>query len=317
MGFTQQIISVKNLTKRYEGTEALKDVNFSVNEGEVFCILGPNGAGKTTLMKILTAQLKPSSGMVEVLGVPVENLLFSELRHQIALVPQEHAVWPDLTTLENLELIAESYRLKKEERNQKIQELLQTFELEEHAKKLVKKLSGGQQRKLAISMSLLHDPKLLFLDEPTAGLDVQARNVLLANLKALRRRGLTIIFTTHLMEEAEYLADRVLLLDEGQVIALDETKALVEQTCGKEIIEVLVDEEYVNDFASFLEKHDQDVRHVKLGMKHLISGSNVSSIGEMIMKSTELKNGIISLTLRKPTLNDAFVFLTTKEFTAE
>ncbi len=315
MSEPRKIIIVKDLKKKYKETEALRDVNFDVREGEVFCVLGPNGAGKTTLMKILTAQLKPTNGSVDVLGIPVEQLLFSELRYQIAIVPQEHAIWPDLTLKENLELIAESYRLDKVTRNQKIMELLELFNLKDHYKKLVSKLSGGQQRKLAIAMSLLHDPKLLFLDEPTAGLDVQARNVLLDNLKALRRRGLTIVFTTHLMEEAEMLADRVMLLDEGRIVALDDTLQLISKTCGDEIIEVLIEEDKAANFLDFLSKHGADLHHVKLGIKHLMGGEQIGSFVEKLLKEETLKETFISFTVRKPNLNDAFIFLTAKDVT--
>lgn len=304
----------RGIKKRYKDTEALRGVDFEVNEGEVFCVLGPNGAGKTTLLKILTAQLKPTEGTVEILGIPIDQLLSSDRRHELAIVPQEDAIWKELTVRENLDLIAESYRLDKPTRERKIKEVLDLFDLTEHQKKLVSKLSGGQARKVAIALSLLHDPKLLFLDEPTAGLDVNARNVLLANLKALRHRGLTIVFTTHLMEEAELLADRVMLLDEGRIVALAGVQDLITNACGEEVLEVLIDKANVEPFLDFLRTNgDDQLKHVKIGIKHLVGGNQVASFVEKLLKNDSLKKTFISMTVRRPTLNDAFMFLTAKD----
>ncbi len=311
------VITVKELWKKYKDTEALRGVSFDVREGEVFCILGPNGAGKTTLMKIMTAQLKPTSGSITVFGVDVSQLLSSELRHQIAIVPQEHAIWEDLSVKENLVLIAESYRLKKRDYEAKIEEFLELFGLKEHYNKLASKLSGGQKRKLAIAMSLLHEPKLLFLDEPTAGLDVQARNLLLSNLKALRQRGLTIILTTHLMEEAESLADRVLLLDEGKIVALDETGTLITKTCGEEIVEVLVSRDRADLFLEFLESRGNGLNIVRLGIKYLVGGKDIRPFIDQLMKEEQIKETFISFTVRKPNLNDAFIFYTSKDLSLD
>ncbi len=217
-------ILVKNLTKKYKDRLAVDNISFNIHEGEIFGLLGLNGAGKTTTIKILCSLSEKTNGEVYIFG---KNLDENEeyAKKIINVSPQETAIAPKLTVLENLIFMAEIYGIAKAEAKIKANELLKTFDLADRANSKVKSLSGGMQRKLSIAMALISEPKIIFLDEPTLGLDVYARRELWKILKDLKKK-VTIILTTHYLEEAEALADRIAILDKGKVKAIGTAEEL-------------------------------------------------------------------------------------------
>ncbi|MBR6771778.1 MAG: ATP-binding cassette domain-containing protein [Clostridia bacterium] len=212
-------IEIKGLTKRYKDVLAVDGLELCIKEGELFSLLGVNGAGKTTTIKMLSCLTEPTSGDALLLGKSIRKD-GAEVKSIIAVSPQETAVAPGLTVKENLEFICGVHSLSKEKRNYKIEELTELLGLESFLKKKAGKLSGGWQRRLSIAMALVSEPKILFLDEPTLGLDVIARSDLWDLIRALKTKA-TIILTTHYMEEAEALSDRIGIMRDGRLLVCD------------------------------------------------------------------------------------------------
>ena len=213
-------LEVIHLGKRYKGVskDVLADLNFNVKKGEIFGLLGPNGAGKTTTISILATLIKPSRGRVLISGVDVVKQPVKARQH-ISLIPQEIALFPTLTGRENLCYFGTLYGLGKKELAQKIPEVLDLFELNEFSNRQVKKCSGGIQRRFNIACGILHDPALILLDEPAVGMDIHSRNAMLDQIQHLSRKGSSLIYTTHYMEEAQKICSRVLIMDKGVCLA--------------------------------------------------------------------------------------------------
>jgi ABC-2 type transport system ATP-binding protein len=227
---SSNIITVRNLVKKFKDFSAVDDISFEVKEGEIFAFLGPNGAGKSTTIKILTTLLKPTSGKIAVNGHdPVENR--NETRKSFGIVFQDASIDDNLTAYENMYFHAVLFKVPKDIRKKLILELLKFVELEERKKDLVKTFSGGMKRRLEIARGLLHNPKILFLDEPTLGLDPQTRNHIWTFIREINRNErMTVFFTTHYMDEAEKVADRIAIIDHGKIIASGTAKDLEIQT---------------------------------------------------------------------------------------
>ena len=217
-------IKTEGLTKKYRDVLAVDNLSLSVNEGELFSLLGVNGAGKTTTIKMLSCLTEPTGGDAYLLGKSIRREA-PEVKSFIAVSPQETAIAPGLTAKENLELIAGVHGFKKEKCEAKIKELTELLGLEGILKRRAGKLSGGWQRRLSIAMALISEPKILFLDEPTLGLDVIARSDLWDIIRALKGR-VTIILTTHYMEEAEALSDRIAIMKDGKLLVCDTAEAI-------------------------------------------------------------------------------------------
>ena len=219
------MIELCAVEKVFGAVRAVDKLSFTIERGEVFGLLGKNGAGKTTTIKMLTLQLKPTAGEIFFEGKPIRgNEIF--IKSLLGLVPQHLNFDQDLTVEENLELHARLHHLKKFERRARIDELLKFVELEKVRKSFVRELSGGMKRRLLIVRALIHRPKILFLDEPTVALDPQVRRRIWALIKNLKAQGITIVLTTHYIEEAEALCDRVAILNHGRTVALGATKNL-------------------------------------------------------------------------------------------
>ncbi len=230
MKIIMNIIEVKNLTKKFGDLNAVDDISFGVEEGEIFAFLGPNGAGKTTTIRMLTTLLKPTSGEMRLNGVdPVKDQ--SEARRSFGIVFQDPSLDDQLTALENMEFHGVVYGVPKKIRRERIEELLKIVELWDRKDDLVKHFSGGMNRRLEIARGLLHHPKILFLDEPTLGLDPQTRNLIWTYIENLNKQeGITIFFTTHYMEEADKLARKIAIIDHGKIIAQGSPSELKKQT---------------------------------------------------------------------------------------
>ncbi len=227
------MIKLIGLTKKFGEKIAVDNLSFEIFDGEVFGLLGKNGAGKTTTIKMLTLQLKPTAG--KIIFDTSDELKIKSL---IGIVPQHLNFDQDLTVEENLELHGRLYHLTKSERKMRIDQLLKFVELESVRTSFIKNLSGGMKRRLLIVRALIHQPKILFLDEPTVALDPQVRRKIWSLIKELKLRGITIILTTHYIEEAENLCDRVAILNAGKLIALDTTENLC---AGKSLEEIFIE----------------------------------------------------------------------------
>lgn len=213
------IISVKNLTKKFKDFTAVNDISFDVREGEILALLGPNGAGKTTTIKMLTTVLEPTAGEINLNNFnPLTQK--DKVRHSFGIVFQDPSVDEDLTAYENMMLHAVLYGVRRNDRKGRIKTLLEFVELWDRKDEVVKDFSGGMKRRLEIAKGLLHHPKILFLDEPTQGLDPQTRNHIWEYIRKMNKEeGMTVLFTTHYIEEADKSADRVLVVDHGQIVA--------------------------------------------------------------------------------------------------
>jgi ABC-2 type transport system ATP-binding protein len=226
----QSAIGIRDLTKIYKHAEepAIDKISLDIEYNEIFGLLGPNGAGKTTTISILCGLFPPTSGKVMIDGMDLATHL-DAIKYIIGVVPQEIALYPTLTGMENLTFFGNMYGLRGKELHNRIKEYLQIFGLERFAHKQINQYSGGMKRRINLIAGLLHQPKILFLDEPTVGIDVQSRNVILEFLHQLRKQGTTIIYTSHYMEEAEHLCSRVAIMDQGHIIAIGEPHKLVEE----------------------------------------------------------------------------------------
>jgi ABC-2 type transport system ATP-binding protein len=223
-------IHVSHLTKIYKGsgTPAVDDISFSVPEASIFGLLGPNGAGKTTTISILCGLIIPTNGDVEIAKLSSKTHS-AEIKKIIGVVPQDIALYPTLTAFENLRYIGNMYGLKGNSLKENINKHLEHFGLLEHSRKQIGNFSGGMKRRINLIAGILHQPKILFLDEPTVGVDVQSRNVITEHLHLLNKSGMTIIYTSHHMEEAENLCTEIAIIDNGKIIVSGKPKELIKE----------------------------------------------------------------------------------------
>lgn len=230
------MIQITNLTKKYKEKIAVNNINLTIKEGELFALLGTNGAGKTTTIKMLSTLILPTEGEIKIAGYDIakDSVKIKEI---VNVSPQETAIAPNLTVKENLDFMAGVYKIKN--KNEKIDELVKTFKLQEVLKQKAKTLSGGWQRKLSIAISLINDPKVLFLDEPTLGLDVLARRELWTVIESLKGK-ITIILTTHYMEEAESLSDIIGIMAKGNLVDVGTAKELIKRAGTKNFEDAFV-----------------------------------------------------------------------------
>src|SRR5579859_6004471 len=296
------ILQVENLFKRYGNVEAVRGVSFSVEEGEVFGLLGPNGAGKTSTVEILEGLRDLDSGRVSVCGLDPQRDS-QALKHEIGAALQSTSLPDKLRVMEALRLFAGFY---KKPRNP--EELLRRFGLEEKRNTFYSQLSGGQKQRLALAMALVNDPKVLFFDEPTAGLDPQVRREIYDIIEELKREKKTILITTHYIEEAEHLCDRVAIVDHGKVIALGTPRDLKSHSGGTTRIEVRLSQPASNGALSTLEGVT-DVRELD-GAYVLHSRKPPKTIVDLVKHLEGNANELVSLEIASPSLEDVFIELT-------
>lgn len=238
------MIEVRDLVKKYGSTTAVDHLSFKVERGELFGLLGPNGAGKTTTIAVLSTLLPATGGTAIVAGCDVAEDP-SGVRRRIGVVPQEIALYEDLSARENLRFWGRLYGLSREQQSRRTDELLEAVELSEHAGQKVESFSGGMKRRLNLAAGLMHRPEVLFLDEPTVGIDAQARSKILDLIRHLNEEGLTVLYTTHYIEEAEQLCDRIGVIDRGVLVALGDKEELIRQVGDEDTISFLLAEEHV------------------------------------------------------------------------
>jgi len=302
-------IRVESLVKTFNGFTAVDRVSFSVAEGELFGLLGPNGAGKTTTINMLATLLRPTSGSAVVAGFDVAGAR-DRVRQSIGIVFQEPALDGRLTGRENLEFHTMMYGIGKAERRRRIEEVLTLVELADKASTLVEKYSGGMKRRLEIARGLTHRPKVLFLDEPTLGLDAQTRRHIWEYIRKLNEEaGVTIILTTHYMEEADFLCGRIAIMDHGRFVALD-TPARLKDTLGGDVVSL----ELEGDAAGFLEDLGRLdwIKRSKLhdGVLSLTMERGERRIPELVLLAGQKGLTVSCVHLRKPSLEDVFLQFT-------
>jgi ABC-2 type transport system ATP-binding protein len=236
---TESAITIENLNKQFEDKTAIENLSLEVRKGELFGLLGPNGAGKTTTINILCGIVKPTSGIAKIYGYDVQKET-SKVKGLIGVCTQETAIYPYLTGAENLELFGKLYGMNKKMLKERSCMLLTKMGLKEDAKRIASKYSGGMKHRLSLTLALIHDPQVAFLDEPTVALDPQSRHAVWDFIKEQRAQGKTIVITTHYMEEAEELCDRVGIIDYGKLIALSKPKDLVRENQVKNLEELFI-----------------------------------------------------------------------------
>ena len=231
-----EIIAISRLVKRYGDHPAVQDVSLSIEEGEIFGLLGPNGAGKTTLLSVMSTLLRPTSGTVTVAGFDTQREA-EQIKGICGFVPQELALYPTLSARDNLVFFGRIYGLRGRRLRERVAHALEAVGLQDRAGDVIDTFSGGMKRRVNLAAALVHEPRILFLDEPTVGVDPQSRNHIFETVERLSREGTTVLYTTHYMEEAERLCDRVAIMDQGQILALGTPADLV-ATQGGGFIEV-------------------------------------------------------------------------------
>lgn len=301
MSNTDTIVQVKSLNKKFGDRSVVNSVSFEVYKGECFGILGPNGAGKSTTMSILYGALSKTAGEAYVLGINLDDDK-KFLRSQVGVVPQEDGLDPDFSLRENLLLYAGYMGVEPAAARQKVEELLRLMRLEDHADKMMDELSGGMRRRLALARGLLNSPSIIFLDEPTSGLDPQARLWIWDFLEKIKSEMGTVMLTTHYMEEAQVLCDRVAIMDYGKILCIGTPKELIRDYIGKEVIEVETHPDNLRYFKKRLEPAGYIIQMLNRRMNvYLQEGESSAPILEVAQGS--------KITMRPPTLNDVFLRL--------
>jgi len=306
-------IEVTRLKKQFGDFVAVNEVSFVVHTGEIFGLLGPNGAGKTTLIRMMTTLAPPTSGIAIVAG---HNVVSDSdgVRHAIGVIPQALTSDPELTARENVMIHAKLYGLTKIQRAEAIPRLLEAVGLSEFADKLVGSFSGGMRRRLEIARGLVHSPKILFLDEPTTGLDPVSRTAVWEMINKLKEAaGLTILLTTHYMDEADRLCDRIAIVDHGNLVALDTPTRLKDSVPGTDIVEAEFDNSPA-DWNTALEKLD-GVTSVKSndGLTRIASTSGPLTVGEVMNLARDNRVNVRRVSVQGTTLDDVFLYYTGRQ----
>ena len=303
------IVEIQGFTKVFNERTAVDDINLTIEKGEIFGLLGPNGAGKTTTIAMLSTILPPTKGTATVDGYDIRRQP-KEVRRVIGIVPQDVALYDDLTAAENLAYFGKLYGAVGERLKKRIDELLRLVQLKDRTKDRVKSFSSGMKDRLNLAVGLIHEPRLLFLDEPTTGLDPQARQAVWEMIKKLQAEGVSILLTTHYMEEADYLCDRVAIMDEGKIIALD-SPAVLKKSIGKlEVIEVKATGIPRTLLAKLRKLRGvKEVVQTSEGLR-LLSPTADAILGQVVSLITSKKVRIDSLNVVQPALEDVFIKLT-------
>jgi ABC-2 type transport system ATP-binding protein len=311
-------IAVENIVKRYGTFEAVKGVNFAVNDGEIFGLLGPNGAGKSTLIRMMTTLVPITSGRAMVAGFDVVKEPDS-VRRVIGVIPQALTSDPDLTLEENLSIYAKLYGVPRAQRAKNIQEVLEAVDLVKWRDAQTKTLSGGMRRRLEIARGLVHNPHIFFLDEPTTGLDPVSRIAVWEMLDNLRKtRNLTMLLTTHYMEEADKLCDRIAIVDHGNLVALGTPIELKQNVPGANVVEVHFDRE-TDQWKSRLEGLDgvTSVQAESAGFYRVLTSSGSRTTMQLVELAASLGENITSLSVQNTSLDDVFVHYTGRQLRDE
>jgi lipooligosaccharide transport system ATP-binding protein len=300
----EALVSARSLTKRFGDLVAVDAIDFEVRRAEAFGFLGPNGAGKTSTMRMIGCTSPPSGGSLTVIGMdPIAQA--SEVKRRIGVVPQIDNLDIELTVRENLEMYARYFDVARAEADQRIDELLEFVQLTEKANSRVEPLSGGMKRRLTIARGLVNQPDLILLDEPTTGLDPQARHLVWDRLYRLKQRGATLIITTHYMDEAEQLCDRLVVMDKARIVAEGSPRELIDKYCTREVLELRLsdaDRERLSGSVDGLVERTEWLPDRVL----LYTETGDATLAAVHERGTETQTALV----RRATLEDVFLILT-------
>jgi lipooligosaccharide transport system ATP-binding protein len=295
------LVEAKNLTKNFDDLIAVDGINFKIFKGESFGFLGPNGAGKTTTMKMVNGVSPPTAGNLTVAGIDVcKN--GRGIKSMIGVAPQEDNLDPDFTVFQNLTVYSRYFDIPKEEAKKRAKELLSFVQLEEKRDVIINNLSAGMKRRLIIARALLNEPQILILDEPTTGLDPQARHLIWDKIRSLQKQGVTVILTTHYMDEAVQLCDRIIIMDHGKIIEEGKPMDLVRKHAGEEVMELAYSEEVME----LLKQAFRNARIDVIGDKIHVFTSHPRGAFSKMLKADSFKGAVI----RDANLEDVFLKLT-------
>jgi len=306
-------IEVERLTKKFGELVAVNEVSFDVREGEMFGLLGPNGAGKTTLIRMLTTLTPPTSGTARVAGHDVREDA-DGVRQSIGVIPQALTSDPELTAEENLVIHAKLYGVPASRRPELARRLLVAVDLERFARELVRNFSGGMRRRLEIARGLVHSPKILFLDEPTTGLDPVSRTNVWEMIHKLKQQaGLTILLTTHYMDEADKLCERIAIVDHGKLVALDTPTRLKDSVPGTDVVEAEFDgagADWLDALRGLAQVADVTQRD---GVTHIASHNGPATVGALMDLARQRGVTVRKVTVQSTTLDDVFLHYTGRQ----
>lgn len=303
------LLEVKGLQKTFKTVKAVKGIDFVVEKGEVVGLLGPNGAGKSTTISMISTLLKPDNGSIHYNG---ENIAKTPkaIQKVLGYVPQEIALYPMLSGKENMLFWGRAYGLKGKELKERIDDVSEVIGIKDRLKDKVKTYSGGMKRRLNIGVALLHNPELIIMDEPTVGIDPQSRNHILDTVLKLNKKGMTVIYTSHYMEEVEYLCNRICIMDQGEIIAEGSKESLIAQMGHDQEI-VLKLENYDNEMLKSLKNIDTVKKIEEIEDKILVTAAQDSSIfKKMIDVLNQSEVNILSMDINEPNLENVFLKLT-------
>jgi lipooligosaccharide transport system ATP-binding protein len=298
-----KIIEIQDLIKQFNGFKAVNEISFSVNRGEFFGLLGPNGAGKTTTIRMLYGFSPPTQGKLRIFGMNI-NTDFRKIKAKIGVCQQENTLDPDLSVEQNLHVFAGYFYIPKKEAVERTRELLDFFALSHKKDAKVMELSGGMARRLTLARSLINQPELLILDEPTTGLDPQSRHQVWEKLEELKKTGLTVVITTHYMEEASQLCDRLVIMDHGKILVDGSPKDLIDRHVGKNIIEIEGPDQALIEYVK-----EHAIEHDDLGRRLILYEPEGKGLNNIIREQFCNEK----CTYRNSSLEDVFLHLTGRE----
>ncbi len=304
------MIQVNNLSKSFEDIQAVKDISFSIKKGEIFGLLGPNGAGKSTTINMMSTILKSDEGEIHINGNDIKQSP-NICKKLIGVVPQEISLYDDFSAFDNLKFWGNLYKVPTKELKQKITDILELIGLSDRKDDLIKTYSGGMKRRINIAAALLHKPEILFMDEPTVGVDPQSRNKIFEVIETLNKQGITIIYTTHYMEEVERLCNRIAIMDAGRIIAQGTQSELQQQSNVKEAIEISF--QSISD-TQIEQLQDQLQLKINQNEHKIIIGCDVNKDLSSIITACNNNNlKIEDIELKKVNLEAIFLSLTGKQ----
>lgn len=309
---SETILHAQDLHKQFDSVHAVQGVSFDIQQGEIFSLLGPNGAGKTTTISMLSCLLRPTQGDARIDGNSVRSDP-EAVKRSIGVVPQEIALYPDLTARENLAFWGRMYGLRGSYLKERVDAVLQVADLSERANAKVETYSGGMKRRINIAVGLLHQPKMLFMDEPTVGIDPQSRRRILDTVKELNDKGLTVLYTTHYMEEAEELSDRIGIIDHGKLIAVGTQAELTQMVGEYDTLRIGLEPGTVEpaEIARSVEGA-KGIHRVSQEENALVVQADdaTASLGDIVARVEKAGGHVQSLRVEEPNLEAVFLHLT-------
>ncbi|MBS4172976.1 ABC transporter ATP-binding protein [Bacillus sp. FJAT-49736] len=304
------MLSLSNIKKSFGNKKVVRDISFDVQKGEAFGLLGPNGAGKSTTISMICGLQPYDEGDIQIDGLSVKKKPM-KIREKIGVVPQDIALYPTMSAFDNLVFWGKMYGLTGKKVKNRAYEVLEIVGLSERAKDKIETFSGGMKRRINIGAALMHEPELLIMDEPTVGIDPQSRNHILETVKRLNESGMTIIYTSHYMEEVEYLCKRIAIIDHGKLIAIGDKSELCNRLAGGHILQLTVDNPKI-DFIMDLKKVDgfENANIVEDGIVEILFEDQKKVLAEVISLASAHDISIQAMQMKEPNLESLFLQLT-------